>query len=156
MSLLFGDKQIFAIELASDEDLIGGVGRVLLWLGGEYVGTFDDTSIHSLVLAQLKSVFSKRLDGDYLRGEAVCQMYDLIKSEKIEGAGQYFLSLGDSFDDFSIVVFLKGEEVVFLWKLLDKPFFEYKNYPEGLQCSIIPAAFFSKVLSDFGSSRPLR
>lgn len=149
MSLFIGDPQIFSIELAYNEELNPWMGRMRIWLGGNYIGTLDDTSIYSLVLFQLEKIFVKNLDLINSNIVDIHQLYNLIKSEEIDGAGKYFLLLGDSFDDFSIIAFCKNDEIIFLWMLLDKPFFKYKNYPVGLQCSIIPVAFFSKVLSEF-------
>ncbi|TJZ77318.1 hypothetical protein [Chitiniphilus eburneus] len=149
MSLFIGDKEKFAIELASNEELGHKVGRLRIWLGDKYIGTFDDASIYSLVLMQLKNVLAKNLDVECLDFDDMVRVYDLIKSEKFDGAARYFLSLGDSFDDFSIVAFCKDGEVFFIWTLMDEHFFEYEDYPTGLQYSIVPVAYFSKVLSGF-------
>ncbi|UXY15340.1 hypothetical protein N8I74_18825 [Chitiniphilus purpureus] len=148
MSEFLGDAKVFAIEFSSRQDLKQRSGPLQIWLGGKKIGTLDDTSVYSLVLAQLESIVSKNMDF-YSEKTDIFGVYDLIKNGEIDDAGKYFLSLGDSFDDFSVVAFCSGAEVIFIWELLSEHFFEHDNYPEGLQTSAVPIKAFSAVLNEF-------
>lgn len=154
MSFVIGDTGTFAIELASRDELCNKIGRMRIWLGGKHIGTFDDTSIYSLVWQQLDNVLAKKLDLNKFGFAGARQIYDEIKSGEIDESGRYFLSLGDSFDDFSVIALRNDDEIIVIWELLDEHFFEYEDYPLGLQCSTISVIYFSSVLSEFKALLP--
>ena len=80
------------------------------------------------------------------------EVFDFIKSEDNLEGGRYFLSLGEGFDDFSIVVYRFNDMLKFIWKLHDdRPFssFQYEGYPHLIQSAEIEINEFHEVVTEF-------
>lgn len=151
-NFLLGNKDIFAIEYEFQDGSTGS-GKIRLWLNSCYIGAYEDINILSVTLAQLENLaLSESIENEGFVESSIEETYFYIKEGNDEGAGKYFLSLGEAFDDFSIVVYSFKGSFNFIWKLWDDPFFEYEGYPKGLLSASIPIDFFKQIVALFKSS----
>ncbi len=133
MMRTIGSKEIFAIEMEITTVKPYLMGKLCLWIGGVRVGTFDD----EVMLLTIKSSLDSFLNEfDEIKNPEFTRMTDedlfsLMYSDDFDNS-PYLLHLGESFDDFSFFAFTAEDEVHFVWKLQDKPYFSYPNYPEGV------------------------
>jgi len=142
---ILGNKELFAVEYEVDKVQPHLQGKIRLWLGACYVGAYEDVEMLLVVLSQLERVKSDKLNGEAYRNLNFELAYEKIK----ENDGKFFLSLGESFDDFSIVIYFLDGAFTVVWELLDNPFFTYPNYPQGLQLVKIPEESFTQVVEEF-------
>jgi hypothetical protein len=150
---LIGNKDSFAIEFSVDLErhTHNLCGWHRLWLGGKYVGAYEDICIFGVTLNELEHFVKLNINTKSFDGLSKRDIYRFIKFEDIPGLGKYwFTPGGDSFDDFSMVVYSDDETYKFIWKLRRKPFFDYKNYPKkGLQSAEVPIKDFKQVIENF-------
>ena len=145
MSELIGDKNNFAIELDVESLTPHPFGSLRIWLGGRPVGAFYDSHMLKASLYQIQNVLNRPLtniDCVTLNPES------LFRKIKELGLGEYFLNIGESFDDFSIIVCEYNCNYYFIWKLHNKPFFEYINYPLGVQSHIVSREVIKYVIEE--------
>lgn len=67
----------------------------------------------------------------------------------MEDNGKYLLSLGETFDDFSMMVFVREDVMHFVWKLNPPLFFEYPGYAMNVCEAALGFSFFCKVVNEF-------
>ncbi|KEQ11796.1 hypothetical protein [Endozoicomonas numazuensis] len=146
---VIGNKYTFAINYEIESVSPSIMGRVCLWVGNTCIGTIDDTNLLSVTLYQLKKMNPVMLDGTQFRGLKESQIYQTIKSDNNLELDRYFMSFGESFDDFSIVAYFLDGFMCFIWILLDHPFFTYINYPKDIQFAKVPINVFSEVIAQF-------
>lgn len=149
MRTLIGDKGGFGIEYEIQSSDSHVMGNMRLWLGGKYVGAFDDVNILSVALFQLEGVDSKRIDGCEFVDEAAGKVYEIIESGDIPDNRRYLLMPGEAFDDFSIYWYACNGNLYFVWKLIDNPFFEYPDYPRGIQSAQVSIDEFLRIVAEF-------
>lgn len=146
---LIGCVDSFAIEYAIESNSPKKMGKIRIWLKGNYLGAYDDVNILSVTLHQLEKLSPECLEEIVAKGKSEEEIYSYIKSGTCADNGKFMLSLGESFDDFSIVVYLSGEKIKFLWELHEDPFYTYPNYPRGLLSADIPVETLREVISEF-------
>lgn len=147
----FGNKDSFAVEFAVQRERYSRhlMGNLRLWLGGNYIGAYEDINILSTTLHDLHVLTTKNICSDSFDGINEEQVYQFIKSDDNLEGGRYFFHPGEAFDDFSAVVYRHNGMFKFIWKLEEKPFFEYENYPKGFQWAEVPEDEFRDVVVDF-------
>ncbi|MGD9368243.1 MAG: hypothetical protein PVH87_21260 [Desulfobacteraceae bacterium] len=152
MKKLIGKKSEFAIEYAIKTRVPYLMGNLRLWLGGMYVGYFNEDIMLSSaqhILMHLRGRINE-LNNEVFTTKKVEEIYNLVYSGKIDN-GKYLLNLGDSFDDFSFFVFLRGNQINFVWKLHKEPFFDYPNYKNNINHKEIDISVFSEIVKSFQS-----
>lgn len=153
MKHLIGSKSEFAIEYSIRKHTPYLMGNIIIWLDNHFLGYYDE-EVMLLPIQNSLTLFVNRLDA--LENEnydvlSVSDLYQVIYFSDIDN-GKYLLSLGESFDDFSIFGYKKRDNILIVWKLHDDPFFEYPNYSEEIHCKEISIAEFAKTINDFQSS----
>jgi hypothetical protein len=147
MTITFGSKEFFAIDYHIN-DHKSMMGNVRIWIHNIYVGYFDE-EVPLLTVQYSLDNLSKRLDQltDPNLKQAKNEGKDLFKVIlSLSENGKFMVTLGESFDDFSVFVFKDGSFLQFLWKFCENPFFKYPNYPEGQHTAIIDATYFKTVV----------
>lgn len=149
MSLLIGDKSTFAIETSFEHLGERPFGNVLIWLGDRYVGAYEDPVPLLTFLASLKRIpdLSVEAGSVFLRsGDA---FFDGVMEGTMADGDKYRLSLGESFDDFSVLGYRDRSAIRIIWRLHEQPYFQYPNYPRGLQSASVAADVFAGVVAGF-------
>lgn len=146
---LVGSKDIFAIEFYITESLPKPMGIVRVWLGGEYIGTLEDVNFLSVTLHQLERISLNELFCEDLEGLKPQEAYCLIKSGVIDNSEKFFLSMGESFDDFSVVLYGCQNNLVFIWELNDNQFFDYPQYSSGVKFAKVSFDYFVSIVKEF-------
>lgn len=146
--LIIGDKMRFAIEYEIQKGGRYVMGRLRLWLSGQYIGAYDDIAMLSAILFQMEGVEITKLEGCEFLKETANRIYDLIESNVAFDSRRHLLMLGESFDDFSIYWFYCKGNLHFVWKLTDSPVFAYPDYPKGVQYAQISVEEFIMVVSE--------
>lgn len=146
---IIGKKGTFAIAYNIQSVNSHIMGSLCLWVDNKYIGAFEDINPLSATLYQLKKMTPYMLDGEQFRGVKEYEVYQIIKSGKVSESDKYFQSFGEAFDDFSIIAYSLDGFMNFIWRLLEAPFFTYKNYPEGLQFAKIPIDDLAEVVARF-------
>ncbi|ROU05401.1 hypothetical protein [Lysobacter enzymogenes] len=149
MNLLIGDKSTFAIETSFEHFGTQPFGNVLIWLGDWYVGAYEDPVPLLTFLSSLKRIpdLDVEANSGFLRsGDA---FFDGVMAGTMAGGDKYRLSLGESFDDFSLLGYRDGGAIRIIWRLHEEPYFQYPSYPRGLQSACVPAEAFAGVVAGF-------
>lgn len=152
MENLFGRKDIFAIEYRRESQKRG---FFRLWINGKYLGSIEDAAYFSYVQGGLQNILintSKLQDFPFAQESADGAMKKFIESKnEIRNfkMDRYIVHLGESFDDFFIFSFVVGDQIHFVWKLVEEPFFNYPNYPVGAQNEIIKIQYFEAIVNEF-------
>jgi hypothetical protein len=152
MGYIIGNKSSFAIEFDVQHERYSNhlFGWIRIWLGGGYIGAYDNLCILSATSYELESFSRMNLDTDEFDGMSDEAIYRHIKLDDCPGFGKYWFSPGgDSFDDFSVVVYCNKNKYKFIWKLHENTFFEYAGYPKGFLCADVSVEEFKRVVSNF-------
>jgi len=64
-------------------------------------------------------------------------------------SGRYYFTPGEAFDDFSIILYACNGNFNFIWKLHEDPFFEYPDYPEGIQSAQVCINEYQTIVAEF-------
>ena len=145
--MIFGNFEVFAIEL--DENLINNkLAKLRLFINAQPIGTFDTIGMIGSFIHIMKHIISnaeKNILWDPLFDDLTdAQIFDEVFSEKnIENFSfdnsRFLVGLGDTFDDFSIMVCSNDiKNIRFIWQLVEQPFFEYSSYPIGVLAATVP------------------
>ncbi|MDG4597743.1 MAG: hypothetical protein P9F75_19005 [Candidatus Contendobacter sp.] len=81
--------------------------------------------------------------------KTVDEIYESINSGAVPDSYMYYFSPGPAFDDFIIVTYVCNGKIFFIWELVDNPFFEYPDYPEGIQSAEVSVDEFRKIVLKF-------
>lgn len=146
---LIGDKNCFGIEYAIQSRNSHTMGNLRMWLGGMYIGAIDDVNILTSILFELEGLDPQTIDGSVFSGMASDVIYESVKSESDSNCDKYYFTPGEGFDDFSIVAYTSNGTFNFIWKLHDDPYFEYPDYPEGIQSAQVSVNEFQKIVMKF-------
>ena len=149
MEFLFGDKSKFAIEVDITRPDASPFGLVLICLGGINVGADQDEVPILLFLHRIKRISGLEIESCNFRFDSGDVVFRKIMSGEIEGGDKYRLGLGESFDDFSMIGYRDASSVTIVWRLVESPFFEYPDYPKGIQIAEVPVDMFTDVVSRF-------
>src|SRR5689334_1605285 len=137
MKRIKGNKESFAIEWEVTIEIPYLMGHVCLWIDGIPVGAFEDESLLLCVKALIKEYvisLSQRERENFeftqmSKEDVFVQIYDENLDNDYE---KYWFHLGEPFDDFYLLAFTAGDEIHFVWKLRDEPFYNYPNYLKGV------------------------
>ena len=149
MCAVVGDKNSFGIEYAVQSKSKYTMGNMRLWLEGRYIGAFDDVNILTSTLMILEILSPEFVDSDEFVGMDSEQIYEHIKADGNYDGDRFYFTPGEAFDDFSIVVYSQGGYFNFIWKLHDDPYFQYPDYPKGIQSAQVSVDEFCKVVTEF-------
>ncbi|QQQ01284.1 hypothetical protein [Lysobacter enzymogenes] len=152
MAIFAGDKSTFAIEASIDKRDGPPFGNVRIWLSGNYVGAYEDQVPILTFLSRMKRLLDLNIDTDGAFLKSNEAFYNAVMDGTMEDGDRYRLGLGESFDDFSLIGFLDDKLIRIIWILHDDPFFQYPNYPTGLQSATISVDLFRFVVDQFESS----
>lgn len=147
-STLIGNKKSFAIEY-SFSDSKSKIGRMRLWVNGYYIGAFEDENILSVASYSLKKFTWPEVDKDIKSIANEKDIHNQIISGNDFENGEYFLSLGEAFDDFSLIGYVQNSNFIISWELSEAPFFDYPNYPNGIISIKVLIEDFNEVVSQF-------
>lgn len=150
MSNLIGNKSNFAIEYNILRYKPYLMGNFAIWLGNTYIGYFEEEVMLSSIQHSLQQLHNRlsELDNNSFEGKDITEIHNLIYSGRIDN-GKYLLSLGESFDDFSLFVFKRKDSVNFVWKLHKDTFFDYPDYDTNINHKAVKIADFVSVVNSF-------
>ena len=152
MRNLIGDKNSFGIEyeIQSVDYYESGkpyvMGHMRLWLEGKYIGAIEDVDMIDAAWWVL--------EGGGRRKE--CQFSNMVAGEIYELkitdglSGVYSCQPGPSFDDFVILQYVCNGKIYFIWKLEDKPFSQYQDYPRDVQSAVVSVEEYRRVVAELG------
>lgn len=148
-SYIIGNSDRFAIEFKVDPERPTNnlFGWLKLWFGGNYVGAYENICMPSITLHALEEFTKINLETSNFEKLSIDAIYCSIKSGELDE--YWFAPGGDSFDDFSIVVYSHNGFYKFIWKIIENPFFEYNNYPDGFLSAEVNIEEFKRVIKDF-------
>jgi hypothetical protein len=126
---IIGDKSVMAIEYTVLQKKPYIMGNLVLWINDIYIGAFEDEQMLINIAHSLERLPVTIPNNNEFYKMSRDEIYHLLNKEN-EG---YLVSLGEGFDDFLIYSYATGDDLNFIWKLLDEPFFNYPDYPNGLQ-----------------------
>jgi len=147
---LIGDKSIFGIEVSIACEVPDFLGFLRIWINGTYLGYFEEECYLKVIAGVLTDVSKsyERLNFSHFQGLSYSAIYDAVKEDSDE-CECYHLILGDTFDDFSMTVFVTDSQYVFVWKLNDDPFFKYEKYPTEVLHGRVQKESFEQVVKSF-------
>lgn len=125
--MLIGHKNTFAIEV---ELTSSRLAKTRLWINNIQLGAFEDEIILGSLLGDLNQLISDNsnrynLNQD-LKEKKKIELFTFLLSSTSEEADKSIFG-GAGFDDFDIRVVFDNDKPLFMWKLIDSPFFKYKN-----------------------------
>ena len=149
MRQVIGKIESFAVEREITQTTPYFIGHLCLWIGGISLGAYEDEVMLSSVKAVLDStiaILDKRQNADFLKLEKN-DLFNLMYNGEFDNS-LYLLHLAESFDDFSLFTFTVDDEIHFVWKLHDNPFFTYPNYPKEIIHKKVKISEFKDVIED--------
>ncbi|WP_020560167.1 Imm42 family immunity protein [Thiofilum flexile] len=166
---LIGQKDVFAIEFEITSTANYIMGKIQIWIGGLYIGSFEDINILSVTLYQLnniktltasQSLLKNRLTKIYYRVHLGKSSYDFSLNHtkppiptpygsRSNAKELHKVSLGESFDDFSIEYYYDSSSIHFIWSLHENPYFEYPGYPNEEMSFSVTGDFFHRTVDEF-------
>jgi hypothetical protein len=111
---LIGDKNNFGVEYQIHPSRSHVMGNMRLWLGGKFVGAFEDVDMLGIALYQLEG--GVELKECHLPNMVADQIYALMISEDIPNV-RHFMP-GPAFDDFIIFWYLCNKKFILFGSLL--------------------------------------
>ncbi|ODC03036.1 hypothetical protein BFW38_05220 [Terasakiispira papahanaumokuakeensis] len=123
---VIGNKDDFAIEYEKTHENKYLMGRLILWINGFQIGTLDDEQMLSATNHQLKKLKSEEIN----ISQIPINKNELLKI--IKNDDRFLLNLGDTFDDFWILVCSVEDCITIFWELEENSFFEYPGYPKNM------------------------
>lgn len=145
--MLIGNKESFAIEWTNNKSQ---VSPVLVWIGGDYLGTLEDSQPLGVVCHQLVKLSNNLKYIGFSAG--VTDSVDTFDALLADESGRHLVSLGDTFDDFCILAYTNQNDIYFIWRLESDPFFNYPNYGREIKSFKVHVPVFLEVLSMFRDS----
>lgn len=150
---LIGDKAYFAIEYAispkkPSSDYVFGYMRI--WLNNIYYGTYEDENILGVAIGCLEHILKSYIGGSIFDALSDDEIFNYVFYGGEIITDRYRLILGEMTDDFSALVFKQGEDdFKFIWRLHEKPYFTYDDYPPGVHSAIVNINIFEQVVSEY-------
>ena len=143
--MIVGNKELFAIEWKERTP----VSPVRVWVSNFFIGTFDESQMLGVVAHQFKELIN-RVDEIALNyGKLdVERIFELLLAEE---SGKHLISLGESFDDFCVLVYANEDLLNFVWRLEPDPYFDYPQYGYELKSGAVPLEYFLGVVEDYKS-----
>jgi hypothetical protein len=147
--MMVGQKNIFGIEYEIGQNF--KLGYVRIWLNDIYIGAWEEVFLSYLKGTFLNLISDKNKFTNFPQQLITPEdIVNQITEFPVYSIDKHILrGLGESFDDFYVVCFIREEKIHFVWKLVDKPFFSYPNYPKTAQMSVVDIRYFEKVVNEF-------
>ncbi len=149
MKRIKGEINTFAIECDVTKTNPYLMGHLCLWIGGIKLGAYEDEVMLSSVKAALDRIIvglDQRQNLNFTKIDKD-DLFALVYDEDFNNS-QYLLHFGESFDDFSLFSFTTSDEIHFIWKLHDNPFFSYPHYPKEILHKKVKIEEFVKTVQD--------
>lgn len=145
--MIKGDVSVFAIEYEVTKTTPYLMGYFCFWIGGVRVGTLDDEIMLSCMEQSLISYIKRlpTLENSSFLGLEKEKIFKRVFTR--EDDNRHLLGMGESFDDFSFCSFKEENQIHFLWKLTDKPFFQYPDYPKGIMHKKVNVDYFINIVT---------
>lgn len=144
-SKIIGKREVMAIEYSITQKRPYIMGHLILWMNSIYIGAFEEEQMLLNIAYGLERLATNISSNDRLNYLGKDEIYHLLNKEN-QG---HLVNLGEGFDDFLVYSYVTGGELNFIWNLLDKPFFNYPSYPNGLGYAKIPKKFLIDVVERF-------
>jgi hypothetical protein len=126
-----GNKNTFAIEFEVEIFEPYCLGKILIWISNNSIGTWHDTAMLGVVLNELHELKNNPDKYRFIEFEGLTKedIFELVKGDSnFEG---FHLHLGDTFDDFSMTANFKDSGLEFIWQLDDDPFFIFFRHTKS-------------------------
>ena len=150
MNTVIGQKSEFAIEYKLNKTEPHIMGNVCIWLEGKYLGYLFEEIILGVFQNAFKQLTNRlnQLENSEFDDKSFVEIYKLIASGKLD-TGKHIFAPGESFDDFIIYVYKKDDELNFIWKLCDEPFYNYPEYNNEINHKSIQTERFLECIERF-------
>lgn len=130
--ITFGNSQTFCLRVIPNTDYHTGIYlcNFALFLNEQPLGRIEQESSLGVCLNGIKNALfrAKAINTEYFKNLTNAQILRTLDDASSD-FGLLRLSLGDDFDDFTLMLYYKANNVVnFLWKLEESPFFSYSMY----------------------------
>ncbi len=143
-----GNKNNFSIEVVEtsrNEPFV--YGNICLWIKNQCIGYFNEVSYLETVVSSLKWVLENKNFVDYHHfGDTDEEVFYYLMNSEDELVFKAEFDICDTFDDWTIRIVLKNEELYFLWKYSEKPFYKYGEYDTFLHGEIVDRNILNAVL----------
>ncbi|HTJ48124.1 MAG TPA: hypothetical protein VL443_01625 [Cyclobacteriaceae bacterium] len=158
-TIILGSKEIFAIQYKHGQNQ--KLGYVRFWLNNIYLGAEHDEVYFSYMQGEFRHILNNKHklfeSFPYADYDSAEDILDEVLKSKLELSGanlidKYILGFGESFDDFFIVGFFSNNKINFVWKLEEKPHFEYPNYPTEALMASVDIVYFERIIKEFDKS----
>jgi len=151
--MIIGDKNNFAIEYIICKTKPHLMGKFCLWVNNIYIGDKDEEVMLLSVNHYLKIRMSQLyvLENDIIKEMPPSKVYEYIYNEKYNHT-RYLLNLGESFDDFSTIIYLVNDCINFIWKIYEDSAYKYPDYPIGINSASVDLDEFSNIVNQFSSA----
>ncbi len=126
-------------------------GLVKLWIRGNPLGSFGEDDSLFIVWNNLDKLIDRliKLPQPYLT-KSNDDVFNFLLAGEDENIGKTIVTIECSFDDFVIRAYKSGNNIVFHWKIVDEPYYDYPpDQLNKLFCEEIELRTFKKVLSSF-------
>jgi hypothetical protein len=151
--MLFGQKEIFAIELDFTHVAPMVMGHCCLWIEGKQFGTYEDDAVVYPFLSDLQGLirFRDSLWESQFSELTDYELFELLKNGSDRSFNQNFYGfIGTNYDDFINYNLFHNDKYIFLWELAPSFYFSYENLAVGqLQSGSVDAEYFETVFAEF-------
>jgi len=136
-TIILGSKEIFAIQYKHGQNQ--KLGYVRFWLNNIYLGAEHDEVYFSYMQGEFRHILNNKH-----------KLFESFPYADYDSAED--ILDGESFDDFFIVGFFSNNKINFVWKLEEKPHFEYPNYPTEALMASVDIVYFERIIKEFDKS----
>ncbi len=145
--MIIGNKNEFAIEF--EEVGEKNLAKCRIWLGNIELGYYEDRIYLSYIESALTNILKKDLNVIQFNNLTHFEIYNLIYEKLDSDLEKCKISFGESFDDFLICVYQTEDELTFLWKYVEDPYFKYANYDNDLHIVKVKLEYFKMIYREF-------
>lgn len=148
MRKLIGDRESFGFEYEIESKKTHVMGYIRMWVDGKFIGAIEDVNVLPAILYQFEGLERENTDGCRFLDMEPGEIYEMIFSGTISDGRRYCFSPGEAFDDFDVIAYVCNGNIFFVWKLVDRPFFSYPGYPDGVQSAQVSVDEFRQVVME--------
>jgi hypothetical protein len=125
MNILIGNKDRFGIEVIIKNQCGNSCyqGYARVWFGGKSIGTIEDyIYLNAYLVSQLTKMIDAPFYDDTIFSTTYSKYKYFIKQIKDDCDNEFFklVNFGTMSDDFFIVAYRNTDELIILWKLVNK------------------------------------
>ncbi len=151
--MLFGQREVFAIELQLTSPARLVMGHCCLWIGGKQFGTYEDDAVVYPFLDALQGVIQVRdsLWDSQFNELSAYELFEILKNNSDPSFSQDFYGfIGTNFDDLINYHLYHNDKYIFLWELAATSFYTYEGLVAGqFQSGFVDAHYFETVVAEF-------